>query len=100
MSVSRGDNRRASPDVGMARIGSLLLILTRLYGYPRGTSTAHAYIERARIAPLLTSRCDAHLAAGVGITASRRKHPSPGRSHPPAIAPTSDEAFGSEFPYV
>jgi hypothetical protein len=97
MSVSRGNHRCASPDIGVAPTRSLLPILPRLYGYPRGTSTAYAYIEfiapvgaasseqlqqhRARVAPLMPSRCDANLAAAGRLPCfARRAGRSPARS--------------------
>jgi len=97
MSVSRGNHRCASPDIGVAPTRSLLPILPRLYGYPRGTATAYAYIEfiapvgaasseqlqqhRARVAPLMPSRCDANLAAAGRLPCfARRAGRSPARS--------------------
>jgi hypothetical protein len=73
------------PTSVVARIGSHVPILARLYGYPRGTCTAlptskfispalphlSSFNSTACIAPLLASCCDAHLAAGGGFPAPR-----------------------------
>jgi hypothetical protein len=97
MSVSRGNHRCPSPDIGVSPTRSLLPILPRLYGYPRGTSTAYAYIEfiapvgaasseqlqqhRARVAPIMPSRRDANLAAAGRLPClARRAGRLPARS--------------------